>query len=95
MLLLFLTAVDTFVTQQMTAAGLGREINPAVDWMLGLGVLGFFGLKMMLSALCVYWIVRVAPLAQARVAALVGFTIYVPVVALHLYSTHVFLPRYV
>lgn len=94
LLLFFLTAVDTFVTLQMTSSGLGREINPAVDWMLGLGTLDFLVVKTMLSALCVLWIVRLAPITEARLAALAGFAIYVPIVGMHLYSAHVFLPRY-
>jgi len=84
LLLLFLAGMDSLATLLFVRRELGRELNPFMQWLFSQGPATFVLCKLLLTALCVQWIVRRAGHPYARVAALVGLTIYVPVVALHI-----------
>jgi hypothetical protein len=82
--LAYLATVDAYLTQNWLARGLGREVNPAMEWLYEMGGAPVFVLlKVGMTALCLLWIGRRAPVAVARVATLVAFSIYVPITGLH------------
>ena len=84
LLILFFAALDGWATIQMLAAGHGTELNPLMAWLLGRSPALFLCLKLLLTALCVNWIVRRERHPYARVAAIVALAIYVPIVGLHI-----------
>ena len=91
LLLLFLVTVDGLATLRWLSADAGREINPAMQWLFEQGPAAFIGAKIALAAACALWVLQ-APSRYARIAALVGFTIYVPIVVLHVLNGLVILP---
>jgi hypothetical protein len=85
--LLFLAAVDTWITYLFLTAGAGRELNPLMDWIFHTGgVIAFASVKVGLTAACLIWIGRRAPPAMARTASLVALAIYVPITGVHIYN---------
>ena len=82
---LYLVVIDTWLTDRSLASRKGIELNPFMDWLYhSWGALAFLISKVALTALCLLWINRRAPKAQARVAALVALAIYVPVAGIHI-----------
>jgi hypothetical protein len=81
---LFLAAVDSISTVWVLRQELGTELNPLMDWLVSHGDAPFVLFKLLLTALCVRWIVQRAEHPYARLAALVALAIYLPVVALHI-----------
>jgi hypothetical protein len=55
-----------------------------MDWLYSHGPAPFVLIKLLVTALCVQWIVRRSDHPYARLAALVGLSIYVPIVGLHI-----------
>ncbi len=84
LLLLFLAALDSFATVLVLRRQMGVELNPLMRWLVSQDERAFVLGKLLLTALCVRWIVRRAHHPYARRAALVGLSIYVPVVGLHI-----------
>jgi len=81
---MFLVALDCWMTVRVVEAQVGRELNPVVDWLLeSHGVRAFVLAKVLLSGLCMLWVNRRAPAAEGRMAALVALSIYVPLAGLH------------
>jgi hypothetical protein len=91
MLLMFLAAMDSFATVRYVGSELGRELNPIMLWLYGQGEAAFILFKLLLTGLCVQWIVRRGSHPYARVAALAGLSIYVPVVGLHIVNNCILL----
>ncbi|MHC5210760.1 MAG: DUF5658 family protein [Planctomycetota bacterium] len=81
---LFLAAMDAIATVWVLRQQLGTELNPVMAWLVSHGEATFVLFKLLLTALCVRWMVLRAHHPYARVAALVGLSIYLPVVALHI-----------
>lgn len=81
----YLATVDAYVTQNWLARGIGRELNPAMDWLYQVGGASIFViLKVGLTVLCLVWIGRRAPATPARAAAVVALAIYLPITGLHI-----------
>ena len=89
LLLLFLAAMDSVGTLLFVQRELGRELNPLMQWLYDQGTAHFVLFKLLLTALCVQWIVRRAHHPYARVAALAGLAIYVPIVGLHILNNYI------
>jgi hypothetical protein len=93
LILMFLAAMDSFATFQFVLSEQGRELNPVMLWMLDVGPTFFVFYKLLLTGWCAQWIVTRASrpdrIGHARMAALVGLAIYVPVVGLHILNHHV------
>jgi hypothetical protein len=82
---LYLVAIDSWMTHHSLSTERGVELNPVMDWVYHHGgVLVFLGFKLILSALCLVWINRRAPRPQARVAALIALSIYLPIAGIHI-----------
>jgi hypothetical protein len=84
LLVLFLSAIDSIATVYLLRHGLGTELNPLMRWLMSQGDAPFVLFKLLLTALCVRWMVQRSAHPYARVAALVGLSIYFPVVVLHI-----------
>jgi hypothetical protein len=84
LVLLFLASMDSVGTLLFVKRELGREVNPLMHWLYSQGPEAFLLYKLLLTALCVQWIVRRAGHPYARVAALAGLAIYIPIVGLHI-----------
>ncbi|MHC4846263.1 MAG: DUF5658 family protein [Planctomycetota bacterium] len=84
LVVLFLASIDSLATILAVRYGTGRELNPVMDWLMNQGEPHFLLSKLLLTALCVQWMVNRASHPYARVAALVGLAIYVPIVSLHI-----------
>ena len=84
LVVLFLAAVDSLASILAVRNATGRELNPLMDWLMSQGEPHFLLSKLLLTALCVQWMVYRAAHPYARVAALVGLAIYVPIVSLHI-----------
>ena len=89
LVLMFLAAMDSIATVTSVRKEFGREINPIMNWLVEQGDAAFVLYKLLLTALCVHWIVRRAHHPYARVAALAGLTIYLPIVGLHILNNYV------
>ena len=89
LMLLFLAGMDSVGTLLFVGRDLGRELNPAMQWLYNLGPAPFVLTKLLVTALCVQWIVRRAGHPYARMAALAGLSIYVPIVGLHIVNNYV------
>ncbi|HZM00802.1 MAG TPA: DUF5658 family protein [Planctomycetota bacterium] len=89
MLLLFLAGMDSVATVLFVQRDLGHELNPLMQWLFSHGIAPFVLTKLLLTALCVQWIVRRAGHPYARLAALMGLSIYVPIVGLHILNNYV------
>ena len=82
---LYLVAVDTWLTDQALSTQRGVELNPLMDWVYYTGgVLAFLAFKLTLTGLCLVWINRRAPREQARLAALIALSIYLPIAGIHI-----------
>lgn len=92
----FLVVLDCWMTVRLISAERGRELNPFVDWILQHhGIQAFVLAKLLLSALCLLWIVHRAPAHEGRLAAMAGLLIYLPLAGLHvLTSQSVLLPLF-
>ena len=84
LIVLFLAAIDSLATILSLRNATGRELNPLMSWLVELGEPHFLLAKLLLTALCVQWMVRRAAHPYARVAALCGLAIYLPIVTLHI-----------
>ena len=84
LMIMFLAAIDSWATVAMLSADRGRELNPIMLWLFGLGPDRFLLVKLLLTALCVRWIMQREQHPYARIAALVAFAIYLPIVGLHI-----------
>jgi hypothetical protein len=93
LLLLFLSALDSFATILVLRRQIGIELNPLMRWLFNFGEPTFLVSKLLLTLLCAAWIVRRARHPYARKAALIGLAIYVPVVCLHIVNN--FAPMFV
>ena len=82
---LYLVAIDSWMTHQSLSTESGVELNPVMDWMYHHGgVLVFLGFKLSLTGLCLLWINRRAPRPQARLASLIALSIYLPIAGIHI-----------
>lgn len=70
-----LTVIDSVSTLIYLGKG-GRELNPIAQWMIDQGGLFFVGVKGVLSALCLLFVMLHKNFRPARVALGVGFTFY-------------------
>ena len=86
--LLFLAGMDSLGTLMFVGREMGRELNPFMGWLYHQGPATFVLYKLLLTSLCVEWIVRRAGHPYARVAALAGLSIYVPIVGLHILNNY-------
>ena len=93
LLLLFLAAVDALGTILILRYGKGRELNPLMAWLWEHGEASFLLSKMLLTTIAVAWVLRRADTRSLRIALLVGFSIYLPLVALHLVNSLYGVPR--
>jgi len=84
LVVLFLAAIDSLATILAVRHATGRELNPIMHWLMNQGEPEFLLSKLLLTALCVQWMVYRASHPYARVAALVSLSIYVPIVSLHI-----------
>jgi hypothetical protein len=84
LIVLFLAAMDSLATIMSLRNATGRELNPIMSWLMSLGEQHFLFAKLLLTALCVQWMVRRADHPYARIAALASLAIYVPIVTLHI-----------
>lgn len=89
LVLIFLAGMDSVGTLLFVKRELGRELNPLMHWLYSQGPAPFVLCKLLLTALCVQWIVRRAGHPYARVAALAGLAIYVPIVGLHILNNYI------
>ena len=89
LMLLFLAGMDSVGTVLFVGRDLGRELNPLMQWLFNLSPAPFVLTKLLVTALCVQWMVRRAGHPYARVAAIVGLAIYVPIVSLHIVNNYV------
>lgn len=87
LIVLFLAAIDSLATILSVRNDTGRELNPLMNWLMEQGEPEFLLAKLLLTALCVQWMVYRASHPYARVAALVGLSIYVPIVLLHIVNS--------
>ncbi len=85
MMLLFLAALDSFATIGFLRRHVGTELNPIMNWLLSFGDAEFLLIKLLLTALCARWIMLRAWHPYARIAALIGLALYVPIVGLHIF----------
>jgi Domain of unknown function (DUF5658) len=90
MVLLFLAALDSFATIAVMRRHVGIELNPIMRWLLQQGYSEFLLTKLLLTALCARWIMRRELHPYARVAALIGLALYVPVVGLHIFNNYAY-----
>jgi hypothetical protein len=88
MVLLFLAAVDSFATILVLRRELGFELNPIMRWLLSHGEAQFLLIKLLLTALCARWIMQRSRHPYARVAALIGLSIYLPIIGLHILNNY-------
>jgi len=88
MVLIFLAGLDSFATILVLRRQVGVELNPIMRWLLDQGDVTFLLVKLLLTALCARWIMYRAWHPYARIAALVGLSIYLPVVVLHIVNNH-------
>lgn len=70
-----LTVVDSVSTLVYLGKG-GRELNPIAQWMIDQGGLFFVGVKGLLSAVCLLFVMLHKNFKPARIALGVGFTFY-------------------
>ena len=70
-----LTVIDSVSTLIYLGKG-GRELNPIAQWMIDQGGLFFVGVKGVLSALCLLFVMLHKNFKPARIALGVGFTFY-------------------
>jgi hypothetical protein len=88
MVLLFFAAVDSFATILALRRELGFELNPIMRWLLSHGEAHFLLFKLLLTALCAWWIMHRSWHPYARIAALVGLSIYAPIIGLHILNNY-------
>ncbi|MDG2149747.1 MAG: DUF5658 family protein [Planctomycetota bacterium] len=82
---LYLVAIDSWMTHRSLSAGRGVELNPLMDWLyVHGGVLVFLGFKLTLTVLCLIWINQRAPHPHARLAVLIALSIYLPIAGIHI-----------
>lgn len=82
---IYLATVDTFMTHSFLSRGLGRELNPVMDWLYHAGGAAVFATcKVGLTALCMVWVRHRAPPACGRLAALAALAIYLPLTGVHI-----------
>ncbi len=82
---LYLVAIDTWMTHHSLSLRRGVELNPLMDWVYHHGgVLVFLAFKLVLTGLCLLWINHRAPREQARMAALIALSIYLPIAGIHI-----------
>jgi len=82
---LYLVAIDSWLTHQSLSSGRGVELNPLMGWVYQHGgVLVFLGFKLILTVLCLVWINRRASRGQARMAVLIALSIYLPIAGIHI-----------
>ena len=87
MIVMFLVAIDGWVSLVWIGRGWGYELNPAMAWLAATGGASLFlTAKLLLSALCMLWVVRRAERTHARAATCCAFAIYGGVVLLHIYN---------
>ncbi len=86
LLLLFLATLDSLATILVLRRQLGFELNPLMRWLHHQGEAQFLLIKLLLTALCMLWMMRRAWHPYARIVALVGFSIYLPIVGLHIFN---------
>jgi hypothetical protein len=84
LLLLFLAAVDALGTIFILRQRHGLELNPLMAWLYQHGEAHFLLAKLLLSTVAVAWLLRRAEGRQLRLVLLIAFSIYVPVVGLHM-----------
>jgi len=86
---LFLVVVDTWLTDKALSSKRGVELNPIMDWVYHEGgVWAFLLFKLVLTGLCLIWINRRAPNAQARLATIIALAIYLPIAGIHIVSLY-------
>ncbi len=84
MILFFaLTVIDSVSTLVYLGKG-GRELNPIAQWMIDQGGLFFVGVKGVLSAVCLLFVMLHKNFKPARVALGVGFSFYFVLALWHL-----------
>jgi hypothetical protein len=82
---LYLVAIDSWMTHHSLSTRRGVELNPLMDWVYHHGgVLVFLGFKLVLTIICLIWINRRAPLGHARMATLIALSIYLPIAGIHI-----------
>ena len=82
---LYLVAIDSWMTHRSLSAGRGIELNPFMGWLYQHGgVLVFLGFKLALTVLCLIWINHRAPHPHARLAVLIALSIYLPIAGVHI-----------
>jgi hypothetical protein len=86
LLLLFLVAVDCAATVIILRREHGFELNPLMSWLWGHGEEAFLLSKMLLTTVAVAWLLRRADGQFLRAGLIVGFSIYLPIVGLHIYN---------
>ena len=86
LLLIFLVAVDSVATLLILRGQHGFELNPLMSWLWGHGEGVFLLVKMLLTTLAVAWLLRRADVRSLRIGLIVGYAIYLPLTALHIYN---------
>jgi hypothetical protein len=86
LLLIFLVAVDSVATLLILRSQNGFELNPLMNWLWGHGEGVFLLVKMLLTTIAVAWLLRRADGRSLRIGLIVGFAIYLPLTALHIYN---------
>jgi len=86
LLLIFLVAVDTVATLLILRQSHGFELNPLMTWLWGHGEGVFLLVKMVLTSAAVIWLLRRADKRSLRIGLIIGYSIYLPIVALHIYN---------
>lgn len=86
LLLLFLVSLDSLATVLIVRQGMGTEINPAMSWLMNHGEVPFVLTRMTLAGMCALWMWWRSDHPYARIALIVGFAIFTPVVGLHVYN---------
>ncbi len=84
--LLFLVAIDSLGTLLILRADRGVEVNPLMAHLLELGEVPFVVTRLIVAGLCTGWVLWRADRPYARIALLAGFALYLPIVAMHIYS---------
>jgi Domain of unknown function (DUF5658) len=86
LLLIFLVAVDSVATLLILRSQHGFELNPLMNWLWAHGEGVFLMVKMLLTSLAVAWLLRRADGRSLRIGLIVGYAIYLPLTALHIYN---------
>ncbi len=90
MLVMFLSAMDSLATVLYLRTGRGVEINPAMSWLQAHGGESLFVFaKIILTGVCMLWVVHRARHTHARIASVAAFAIYMPIVGVHIYNNAV------